>query len=271
MTNRLPVFDPSLTRAVCDCLAQTGWPGLPTSVIEGLLATVRVQSLEPGPNKRERLFYTLHNVQVRQKAGNVLVAFINRAMSPVRYVSSHDQFTALQGELNAALVLYGLRVTDRGEVANTTAATNLDDAARLAGQLVTELRRRDTHKVVLACCDEEIIRKSLFHGTSEATKSVPSRIREMTGLAGDGVALYDPALGSKQNEPILRINEFQSESDVSEHKGFKNLLLGVHGHYRNPRAHSLRIDREEDRRDFLDTVGLVSYLHRRLDRATINR
>ncbi|WP_461171189.1 TIGR02391 family protein [Arthrobacter sp. Z1-15] len=43
--------------------------------------------------------------------------------------------------------------------------------------------------------------------------------------------------------------------------------VGVHGHYRNPRAHSNRINREEDLNDFLDAIPLFSYIHKRLDTA----
>lgn len=38
----------------------------------------------------------------------------------------------------------------------------------------------------------------------------------------------------------------------TQHKGFKNLLLGIHGHYRNPRAHATRLGASEDIADFYD-------------------
>lgn len=47
----------------------------------------------------------------------------------------------------------------------------------------------------------------------------------------------------------------------------QDLLVGIHGHYRNPRAHSNRINREEDLNDFLDAMSLFSYIHKRLDTA----
>jgi uncharacterized protein (TIGR02391 family) len=64
-------------------------------------------------------------------------------------------------------------------------------------------------------------------------------------------------------QPMVRINA------LSEQKGFKNLLLGIHGHYRNPRAHRTGLGSSEDRDDFFDAFSLFSYIHRRLDRASV--
>ena len=52
----------------------------------------------------------------------------------------------------------------------------------------------------------------------------------MTGLAGDGAALYDGVFGTNQDAPYLLINPYKTESEISEHRGFKNLLIGIHGH-----------------------------------------
>jgi uncharacterized protein (TIGR02391 family) len=90
----------------------------------------------------------------------------------------------------------------------------------------------------------------------------------MTGLAGDGWALYNGAFGGEMDRPLLFINADATDSDISEHRGFKNLLVGIHGHYRNPRAHSSRIDSDEKLADFYEAMSLFSYVHRRLDSAS---
>jgi hypothetical protein len=90
--NRLPPFDPGVTKGVCDVLAQTNWPGLTGPEIRQLLQMVRISSLEDGSNKREALYVTLHNTQVRQHAGNCLIAYIKRAMEPSRYVQQPDRY-----------------------------------------------------------------------------------------------------------------------------------------------------------------------------------
>lgn len=102
-------------------------------------------------------------------------------------------------------------------------------------------------------------------------KSIPSRIREMIGLVGDGWVLCNAAFGHRdcknRAEPRLFINDYRSESDQVEHEGFRSLLVGIHWHFRNPRAGSGRINRSEDLNDFLNAMSLVSYVHKRLDTA----
>ncbi len=64
-------------------------------------------------------------------------------------------------------------------------------------------------------------------------------------------------------------NTFETDSEQAEHRGFKNLLTGIHGHYRNPRAHNTRLGSQEAKQDFHDAFGLFSYVHRRLDDASV--
>jgi uncharacterized protein (TIGR02391 family) len=267
VVNRIPVFDPQFTEAVCNVLAQTESPGLTGPEIRSLLEMVRVSELEPAGNKRSSLYITLHNVQVRQACGNVLAAFIARAMSPARYVDNHRRWQQLRDQLNAVLVLYGFKINEQGKLATGTQASTLSEAAKLAGVLQAELRRRDIHQELFRYCEEEFISRDLFHAMSEAAKSVPQRVRNMTGLAGDGQVLFDHVFGSNQAEPMLLINDFRTDSDKSEHRGLKNLLIGIHGHYRNPRAHRTRLGSTEQLVDFYDLFGLLSYVHRKLDTA----
>ncbi|MCG7594590.1 TIGR02391 family protein [Mycobacterium sp. PSTR-4-N] len=146
-----------------------------------------------------------------------------------------------------------------------TKASTISEGAARAGRLRTELMRRGCHTELLRYCDEELINRSLFHAMSEASKSIPARIRSITGLAGDGAALFDGVLGTNREHPLWSINAHRSDTEISEHRGFKNLLVGIHGHVRNPRAHSSRISQDEDLVDFYDAFSLFSYVHRRLD------
>lgn len=269
MAGTTPIFDLQLTEAVCNVIAQTNYPGLSVSELESALRPAKLQQLDDGPNKRTRLLTTLHNTQVRRSSGSTLVAFLNAAMNPTRYTKDPSRFEQLRGELNNVLVLYGLRVNDQGQLARGPAASTLAEAAKLAGSLQGELRHRNCHPTLLRYCEEELIAKSLFHAISEAAKSIPDRIRRHSGLPDDGQALYDRAFGTSTTPAFLRVTDLSDESAVSEQKGFKNLLVGIHGHYRNPRAHRTRLGSVEERADFLDAFALFSYIHRRLDRAGI--
>lgn len=265
---KLPMFDPQMTEAVCNVLGATEHPGLSGTELVSALRHARLE-LADGPNKRTRLLLTLHNAQARQKAGNALVVFVNAAMHPSRYVDNHNRFTQLQGQLNEVLALFGYRVNDKGELARGARASTLTEAAKLAGELVSELRRRDCHPALLVYCDEELVRKSLFHAIEEAAKSIPERLRRHTNLGTDGEELYATVFGGKAGQPLVLITPFTNESEKSAHRGFKALLTGIHGHYRNPRAHSTRKGSVEDKQDFYEAFALFSYVHRRLDRANV--
>ncbi|VXB04649.1 TIGR02391 family protein [Aeromicrobium sp. 9AM] len=270
MGERLAVFPTAMTEAVCNVVAATDYPALSTSELERVLSAAKL-GLEDGPNKRTRLLITLNNAQVTQHAGNVLIVFLNAAMHPSRYVSDPSRFAQLQGQLNEVLILFGFRVNDKGQFARAPKVSTLGEAAQLSGELVAELRRRACHPVLLAYCDEELLRKSLFHAIQEAAKSIPDRLRRHAGLGTDGEDLYAAVFGGKVTEPLVTMTPFQTESEKSEHRGFKTLLTGIHGHYRNPRAHATRLGSDEDKQDFFEAFALFSYVHRRLDRADVAR
>jgi Protein of unknown function (Hypoth_ymh) len=187
--DKIPVFDPQLTEAVCNVLGQTDPPGLTGAEIWSLLQIVKVPEMEPAGNKRTSLFVTLQNVQIRQGCGNVLGGFIARAMSPARYVDNQRRWQQLRDQLNAVLVLFGLKINDKGKLSIGVQASTLSEAAKLSGDLQVELRRRDAHPQLFKYCEEEFISRDLFQAMSEAAKSIPQRVREMTGLAGDGQIL----------------------------------------------------------------------------------
>ena len=265
----LPVFDQQLTEAASNILAATEYPGLTKSELVSALRPAKLQ-WEDGPNKRTALLYLLHNGQVRRGRGDTLVAFINATMTPSRYVTDHSRFDHLRGQLNETLALYGFQVREDGRFGTAKKAATLSEAAQLAGELFNELGRRGCHQALLTYCDQELVRKSLFHAIEEASKSIPDRLRRHTGLGTDGDDLYNQVFGARTSPPLVLINAHSTESDRSEHRGFKNLLTGIHGHYRNPRAHSTRLGSDEDRTDFFDAFALFSYVHRRLDRAGVN-
>lgn len=262
---RIPPFPTEMVKGVCDVLAQTDSPGLTGSEIDTLLRMVRVEAREPAGNKRESLYVTLHNVQARQQAGNIVGGFIARAMSPGRYATQPNRFADLRDQLNEFLVFYGYSINEAGKLVTGKKASTISEGAALAGRLQTELKRRGCHPELLRYCDEELVNRSLFHAISEASKSIPSRVRTITGLAGDGATLYDGVFGTNRERPIWSINAHTSDSEISEHRGFKNLLVGIHGHFRNPRAHTNRIMTDEELVDFYDAFSLFSYVHRRVD------
>jgi uncharacterized protein (TIGR02391 family) len=186
-------------------------------------------------------------------------------MNPVRFVARKQDFVDIRHRLNEVLAFAGLTVTEAGKLGPVQAARTLDEAAERAGRLQSALLQRKVHPDVLKFCKAELLQENYFHAVFEATKSVADKIREKTGLRADGSELVDAAFGIKN--PILAINSLQTETEESEHKGFANLLKGMFGTFRNVTGHAPKVKWPIEEQDAMDLLTMVSYLHRRLDRA----
>lgn len=123
---------------------------------------------------------------------------------------------------------------------------------------------------MLRYCTVELLKKNNFHASLEATKSVFERVRQMSGLSGDGATLIDAALSlGKSGAPIIAINDLASQTDRDEQTGFANLIKGLSGMFRNPVAHDPRALRTVTDTHLLELATALSLVHRRLDVATV--
>jgi uncharacterized protein (TIGR02391 family) len=229
------------------------------------------ENVASGATKWRRLEAAMQTRQQRDGASNCLVRFITDAMEPSRYVSDPGRFSALQDSLTEALSLVGLKVTEGGKIGRAARASTLDEVGKLAGRLQTELTRRGVHVEVLAYCNEELIRKSLFHAVFEAAKGLAARLRTLSGSMLDGSDLINQCFGARSSPPLIQINPYATITDRSEHTGFASLLHGVFGTFRNPPAHTPRAtaDWTITEADALDLFSLLSFVHRRLDKAVV--
>lgn len=223
-----------------------------------------------GLTKWKRLEEAFVRRQNRDGHPQRIISFIRHAMDPANYVNSPELLTLRQDRLNEVLTFVGLRVEDDGMVHRGPRSSTLDEASRNAASLRAELRRRDTHHEVLHYCTVELLKKNNFHASLEATKSVFGRVRQMSGLGGDGAALIDAALSlGKSGTPIIAINDLASQTDRDEQTGFANLIKGLAGMFRNPVAHDPRVLRTVTDTQLLELVTSLSMVHRRLDVATV--
>lgn len=122
-------------------------------------------------------------------------------MAPEGYVRDRQRFEDLRQQLSEVMIFHELVINEKGRVARASAkATTLSEGAKLVGRLHTELRHRAVHDLLFTYCSEELVNQSLFHAISEAAKSIPNRVREMTGLIGDGWVLYNAAFGHRDGK-----------------------------------------------------------------------
>lgn len=264
---RLPCFDAAQLEAAAKVLGDTSM-GLTGNEIGHLLADIRVDDLDAGATKWKRLYNALALAQNKHQVGNHLLMFVTRAMNPVRYVGTVELFTARQDALNVVLAFSGYRVRDDGKVIRTTREATLDGAKARASKLRTLLEAKGTHAEVLKYCRAELLQENYFHAVQEAIKGLGQRMRDMTGLGNDGAELVQQALSTKA--PLIALNTLSTETELSEQRGVAQLCVGLFGAVRNPTAHAPKTHWPMPEQDALDVLGLVSFLHRKLDMATVS-
>ena len=242
--------------------------GLTGAEIGRLLHQLGIADPAPDQTKWKRLAIGLGERQQGDRCGNKVIEFILEAMRPVRFTGRSEVFEERRTTLNEVLVFTGLELGVDGNLRQRTAARTLSEAEQRAGRLRSELVKRNVHHEVLKFCRAELLQNNHFHAVLEATKSVSQKIRDKTGLTGDAGELAELALSlGKVGMPFLAFNTLQTESERSEQKGLKNLMVGFFGTFRNTTAHAPRIHWLMCEQDALDLLTIASFLHRRLDDA----
>jgi uncharacterized protein (TIGR02391 family) len=184
-------------------------------------------------------------------------------MMPARYVSTPELFNQRRDDLNVVLAFVGLRVRGDGKVVVVSRASTLLEAQARVNRLRALLEARGTHEEVYKYCRTELLENNYFHALLEAVKGVAERIRNLSGLSGDGAELVNVAFSIKN--PVLAFSSLTSETEVSEQKGISNLLVGLFGAIRNPLAHAPKTVWVMSEQDAIDIFSLLSYVHRKLD------
>ncbi len=213
--------------------------------------------------KWRRLHWVFSDSQRQHGCANRIIDFIQAFLAPGRFVGNSGEFEDHRTRLNAILSLSGLDFGKDGKFRMVKMATTLDEAEARLKTIQHKLRGRSIHPEVTKYCRAELLEDNYFHAVFEASKGLAQRIRDLSGIEGDGAALVDKVFSIEN--PILALNFLKTDTEKSEHKGFAQLLKGCFAAVRNPLAHEPKIlwDGEEDAADYFT---LISLLHRRLDR-----
>jgi uncharacterized protein (TIGR02391 family) len=272
-TKRYPALDDSVVRSLCEVLGRTEG-GLTNTEIKELLSAARIPDpTPPAPrgtyimiSKRDRLSNALCARQRRDACGNAVLAFVAKALAPVRFHDAPTAFDALRTEVNVPLAFAGYEVDESGKLRPRSQAETLSEARRRAMQLRSQLVERGAHPRLLQYCVDEIEDDNYFHAVLEASKSLAEEIRHRTGCIEDGTVLIDTVFEvGKRGHPMLALNAMSTATDRSRQSGLANSLRGVVSILRNPTAHEPKVKSNMTEQDAIDELGHMSYLHRRLD------
>ena len=123
------------------------------------------------------------------------------------------------------------------------------------------------HKEVIQNCSDYFKDRHYTACVNEACKAYNKAVQKKSGSNRDGQDLMFWAYGKDGN---LRINKYETESEVNEQEGIKFLSGGLMRGFRNPTAHELKVDWKFSKDDCLEILNIVSYLFKQLDKAKVS-
>ena len=256
--SEIPVLDEGSVESLAKILGDCG----SGSDISRVLASLGLDDRGSDSTKRRRLYRVFLGFQERDRCANGVLVFIRAFLSPARFVGRNDEFERHRSELNTVLAFSGIQYGPDGQFRQQQVAKTITEAELRADAIKANLQGRRVHPEVLKYCKSELMQDNYFHAVFEAAKGLAQRIRDKSGVEGDGARLVDKVFAVEQ--PILAFNTLKTETERTEHKGFATLLKGCFAAVRNPLAHEPKImwDGEDDAADYFT---LISLLHRKLD------
>ena len=232
------------------------------SEISYFLLQCEINDVTPNITKWKRLFSALASVQNTEKSSNKILKFVQTVLNPARFTDNQTYETKRRA-INEPLSYVGYELLPNGRFREVSPATTISEAQRRANDLLANLQVRNAHQEIFKYCKAELVDNNYFHAVFEACKGLLARIRQMSLINTDGTPLVQYVF----NHPILVINSYTTKQEKDEQKGFEAILEGLCYMFRNPEAHQPKIEWHVSEQDALEILSLISYCHRRLDKA----
>ena len=231
-----------------------------------LLASVGMPDpLGEGQTKWKRLAASMQEKQYLQGDGRPVLAVVIAAMKPEMVWDRQAKAAVARDDLTQVLSLSGYRVRASGTIGPAEKANTASEASARSERLRTLLIERGAHPEVLLHCRTELLKTDYYEAVFEAVKGLGARLREKSGLDGDGRPLVQAALRGKQ--PRVMLTDCSTVTERNEQEGVALLAEGIFAAFRNPAAHEPKLVWEVSEQDALDVLGTLSMIHRRLDGA----
>lgn len=195
-------------------------------------------------------------------------ACLEHFYNPALYIQRPDEYSANVKRMNEVLAFVGVTINPKGKIVAITPAGTIFQAKHRAQSLLQKVEDRGMHTKIKEYCREDLLKDDYYDVVYESVKGIFEHIREITDFHElDGQKLISKVFSA--DAPWILINSFRTESEKSEHKGFANLLNGLHGHFRNPAAHQLKRSWAKKEAEVLEILAIISYVHRRLENVQI--
>jgi len=258
----LPYLTNSELERISNILGETS-SGFTGSEISRLLAICNIPDAWPNGTKRIRLFDSFANCCNQNKNSNCVYAFIQEALALSRWLDCPSGRETMAVNINEVLALKGVQINNKNEFIPVKTAETVSEAKCRASQLSKKLYNLHAHSFVLRCCREELLQDNYFHAVFEAAKSLTDRIAVETELNLDGTQLIERAFSLEH--PAVVMNKLETNSEKNQHRGLKEMLLGINYSVRNVTAHELKIKWAINEDKAINMLSIISSLHKELD------
>lgn len=262
MTVKRPPLSPEQLESICRTIADTA-DGLTGSEIGKILADSQIPDVDSTNTKWKRLYNAFVSWQKQYACSNNILNFLKSALQPIKYIGKENLFEARRHEVNKRLSFIGTEISEKGTLREITQSHTITEAEQRASRFKYKLDARNVHAEIFKYCATEIMDENYFHTVFESVKSIADRLRFLTNIHADGNALAEVAFSLKN--PLIKINLLNDDNDRSEHLGLMNIIKGLFGLIRNPTAHIPKIKFVISEDDALDTLIVVSLVHKKLD------
>ena len=256
-------IDSGTLEGLARILADTG-QGLTGTELSKFIPEAGLTDIDPTNTKWKRLYNSFVDYQNRNQNSNSILKFIIIYLKPSRFVGQNDKFESIRTELNKRLSFIGLQLNESGVFNPVSVTRTITEAEQRVNRFKSKLEIRNIHPKIYEYCNSELITENYFHSVFEAVKSITEEIRKRTNLNLDGGELIDKTLSI--TNPLIKINSLQTETELSEQKGFSNLIKGVLGMFRNTTAHAPKIIWTITEDEALDIMTTISLIHKKLNK-----
>lgn len=231
------------------------------------LANAKIKDVTEGQvNKQDRVYHSLTARQKDDNCGNNILNLVQTVISPRRY-GDELIFEKDLAQLNEMLSYEGIEIGKDGNAFKVSKAKTISEAKGRAVKIKQKVHGLSIHSDILPFCEEQYLKENYFHAILEITKSVAEKLRSKSGYNTDGSELVDNCFGlGNDKRPMLAFNTLVSVSEESEHKGFSNFIKGFFSMYRNPTAHTPKINENYQLEEMSEVLVVASIIHNRLDK-----
>ena len=265
-----PAIDRTYLTLLSDVLG--GNSALTDHEINPLLAESQIPDVNPGINRRSRIYYALLSQQEKDGSGECVFRFIDKACAHMKLTRSAQPYESFREELNSALAYVGFSLDDNGKL-DAVDVTQISKAAIAVEEKVRRFRAalatRNVHPALLSVCTQDVLADPNYHRAAlEAMRAMTARLKDKAGLATIGPEIADHAFALIWGGwPILAVSGLRTPEDVSQQYAHLYLMRGLLLMFFDERTRSERPAWPVNEQEALDLIGLISFCCHKIDEA----